>query len=56
MGEPSMPQKVAVWDAEPKTNDVEIRSNRAHGSSQPDPFGDIRRIEAGCYPEGGDAV
>jgi hypothetical protein len=48
-----MAKKIAVLNAESKTDDVEIRSNGARRAEQPHPLGNLGPIEACRYPECG---
>jgi hypothetical protein len=51
-----MPPEVAVVDAEPETNRVNVGQHRAQCASGPDAFWNLRAVEAGADAQGCDSV
>ncbi len=46
-----MSQKIAVFNPESESDNVEVRGHSAHCANQPHPLRNLWPIEAGRYPE-----
>jgi hypothetical protein len=54
--ESAMSPKIAVWDAEAKSNDIKIRNDGAHRAGHPHTIRHARPVEAGSKTESSDRM